>query len=621
MTKNHLLASLFDEMADILEFLGESPFRARAFRSAARGLDASSEDVETLAEQGRLREIQGVGEGIGGRIAEYLEHGSIEELEKLRKSVPSGLLALSRIQGIGPKTVLLVHERLGVTSVPEMKAAVESGALAGLPGMGAKKIENIRKGIEIFEQGSGTLYLPDARRIADAIVGALRRVPGIQRIEVAGSLRRWKEVIGDIDIVCSARDAKPVLDTFTALPGVLEVLGRGPTKASVRGDQGRQVDLRVVPDESYGAALQYFTGSKAHNIKVRDIARDRGLKINEYGVFKGEDRIAGMDEEEVYASVGLPWIPPEIREDTGEIEAARGGRLEPLVTLRDVRGDLHAHSDWSDGSMSIQTLAERAKERGYSFIVVSDHSRAASYAGGLTPERLLRQWEAIETVRRFMKGIEIFAASEVDILADGTLDFPDEILERLDWVIASIHSGFKQNVTERILRAMENPLVDVIAHPTGRLLGKRAGYEVDLEKVIEQAARTGTALEINGFPDRLDLSDVNTRRASERGVRITLGTDTHHAGNLEYMEYAVQVARRAGLAPKHVVNCLTSGEIRERRKRRMRPDATPKKDAAEPATSLEKVRSDPPAKRPERPPAARGVTPRRGGSRGRSSTS
>lgn len=335
---------------------------------------------------------------------------------------------------------------------------------------------------------------------------------------MSGSLRRWKEAIGDIDILCSAQDA------------------------------GRQIDLRVVPEESFGAALQYFTGSKAHNVKLREIARDRGLKVNEYGVYRGEERIAGRDEEEVYAAVGLPWIPPELREDAGEIEGARAGRLQAVIALEDVRGDLHVHSDWSDGSMTIETVARRAKERGYAYVVISDHSRAAHYAGGLTPDRIRRQWEAIAHARRAVRGIEILAGSEVDILADGALDFPDEILSQLDWVIASIHTGFKRNATERILRAMENRFVDVIAHPTGRLLGRREGYEADLEQVMAHAARTRTALEINGFPDRLDLSDVNARRARDLGVRISLGTDSHHAENLEFMVYAVHVARRASMS-------------------------------------------------------------------------
>jgi DNA polymerase (family 10) len=566
MMKNQDVARLLDETADLLEFSGENPFRVNAFRNAARAIRNLAGDIETLGREKRLKEVRGIGSGISAMVEEFLASGSIASLEELRSKVPQELVRLMGVQGLGPKTLQALHRSLGLRTVEDLRAALDSGSALTVPGLGPKKVETIRKGLELFVKGGERLLLPEARDLAERAMAPLRPLRGVLRIEAAGSLRRWCETVGDIDLVCAGGDGGGIIETFLRQPFVAEIVAGGPTKASVRTHGGRQIDLRLVPEASYGAALQYFTGAKAHNVRLREIARARGLKINEYGVFRGEECVGGGAEEDVYAAAGLPWIPPELREDLGEIEAARDGALPALLTSGDVRGDLHAHSDWSDGHMSIEALARLARDRGYGYVVVSDHSRAASYAGGLTPDRLRAQWEEIRRVRRDVPGIEILASSEVDILSDGRLDLPDDILRQLDWVVASVHSGFKQNVTERICRAMENPWVDVIAHPTGRLISRRAGYEIDLERILEHAALTGTALEISGSPDRLDLSDVNARRARDLGVRIALGTDSHNPGDLDQMEYGVHVARRAGLAPSDIVNSLEAAELAAGRK-------------------------------------------------------
>jgi DNA polymerase (family 10) len=434
--------------------------------------------------------------------------------------------------------------------------------------MGSKKVDNIRKGIEIYEKAQDRIPLHIALTLAEEVIDYLRRAPGAGKLSPAGSLRRMKETIGDIDILASGRDGASIINYFTRFPRVKRVLAEGVTKGSVMigTEQGDlQVDLRIVAEAEYGAALQYFTGSKAHNIKLRSLAKDKGLKISEYGVFRGQKRIAGRQEAEVYAALGLPLFPPEMREDRGEIELAREKKnLPALVELPDIKGDLHVHSNWSDGHVPLEGLAELGRSLKYSYLAVCDHSQSARYAGGLTPERLTEQIMAIDNLNRRPKGIQLLKGTEVDILADGRLDFPDELLRRLDIVVASVHSGFKKNVTARMIKALENPHLDILGHPSGRLISGREGYDVDLDQVLEAARKYNKALELNCYFDRLDLNEFYLRKAKEMGITIALGTDMHSAGGLEMMRLGVGIARRAWLEKKDILNCFSAAQLRKR---------------------------------------------------------
>ncbi|HYW68652.1 MAG TPA: DNA polymerase/3'-5' exonuclease PolX, partial [bacterium] len=430
-----------------------------------------------------------------------------------------------------------------------------------VPGIGPKKVENIEAGIRVYESRSGRLTLGTVLPAALTTVAELRHATGIDEIEVAGSIRRWRETIGDIDILALSSKPEPVIEAFTSLSRVSEVLAAGSTKASVRVSDGLQIDLRVVPPESYGAALNYFTGSQAHNVHLRGLAQSKGLKLSEYGLFKGERRVAGKTEESIYKKLGMEYVEPELREDRGEVEAALEGALPELLELSDIRGDLHAHSDYSDGHATIEEMARAAKATGYKYISMSDHSHSLGVAHGLTVERLAEQGEEIDEVNKRLKGFTVLKSTEVDILSDGRLDFPDEVLEQLDIVVASVHSGFQQSrekITGRMLSAIENPNVDIIGHPTGRLLGTRPAYDVDIEAVMEAAAETGTALEINSHYERLDLNDVNCRRAAEMGVKVAISTDSHHLDQLWMMELGVRTARRGWLRRENVLNTLTT---------------------------------------------------------------
>jgi DNA polymerase (family 10) len=438
--------------------------------------------------------------------------------------------------------------------------------------MGDKKVENIHKGIGLFEQGHARISIYEAALISEAVISYLKKAPGIGRIDAAGSLRRMKETVGDIDILAEGRNGAAMIDYFVRIPGRKRILAQGDTKGSVLvavESSERQVDLRIVGSAEYGAALQYFTGSKEHSVKLRGLAKAAGLKISEYGVFRGAKKIAGRDEAGVYGALGLPWIPPELREDRGEIECARDGRLPRLVEAADLRGDLHCHTRASDGHMTLEDLAEQARARGYAYIAVCDHSRSAAYAGGLTIERLEEQWAEIDRLNRRWKGFRLLKGSEVDILGDGKLDFPDKVLKHLDFVVASVHSGFKKNVTARMVKALENPWVDTIGHPSGRLLSGRQGYDVDLDRVIEAAAANGKALELNSHFDRLDLNDLYLRRAKDAGVLISIGTDTHSADGPAMIRFGLGIARRGWLEKKDVLNTRTAeGLVRWRKTRK-----------------------------------------------------
>lgn len=562
--KNKELADLFEKMADILEFKSENPFKISAYRKASRIIGDLTKDIEEISEQGELKNIPGIGEGMAQKIVEYLKTGKISKFEEVRKGVSDELIAIMDIPGMGPKTLSMLHKEKGISNLSQLEKALEDGSLMDLFGIGEKKIENIKRGIQLFKQSKGRMNLGAAFPVAKRIVETLRQKTGSKKIEWAGSLRRMKENIGDIDILATGPDKEKIIQVFIHLPEVKEVLASGETKASVIVERGTQIDLRVVEEDSYGAALQYFTGSKGHNIHLRGIAKAKGIKINEYGVFKGKKKIGGKEEKDVYRSLGMDWIEPELREDRGEIEAAQKGRLPKLVQESEIKGDLHVHSKWSDGTPTIEEIAGFAQKRGYQYAAICDHSKSLKIAHGLDESRLMKQIEEIDRVNEKLKGFQILKGTEVDILADGKLDFPEKILEKLDIVVAAIHSGFKQDkgkMTKRIIRALENPYVNIIAHPSGRLLGARDPYEVEIDELMEVAKKYGKALEINAYFERLDLDDIHCRKAKEMGIRVGIGTDAHHLDQMWMISLGVAVARRGWLETKDVLNTLSLKEI------------------------------------------------------------
>jgi len=564
--KNAEIVALFSEIADYLEVKGENPFRVRAYRRAAQTIEGLAEDVAAIAARGGLQKVPGIGKDLAGKIQEFLSTGAIQYLDGLRAEIPAGVIEMLGIHGVGPRTAKLLYDQVGVDSVDKLEALAREHKLAGLPGIKAKTEENILKGIAVWRSGRERMPLGTALLLAEGILAVLRELKAVQQIAPAGSLRRMKETVKDIDLLVTSTSPARVMEAFVGLPNVAEVLAHGETKSSIRLREGIQVDLRVVEPACFGAALQYFTGSKQHNIRVRELAQRRGLKVSEYGVFREESerRTAGETEEEVYAAVGLPWIPPELREDGGEIEAALGGRLPALVSPADIRGDLQMHSTWSDGAHPLPELVEGVRARGYRYMAVTDHSRSATVAGGMTEERLLQMIEEVRALNGTLRGFRVLAGCEVDIRGDGGLDFPDEVLRRLDIVLVSVHSRFKMprdEMTARIVKAVSHPLVHILAHPTGRLIGERAAYEVDMEAVLAAARRAGTAVEINASPSRLDLNDHHARRAKELGVPVVISTDAHAIGQLDFMRFGVSVARRAWLTPGDVLNTLPDREL------------------------------------------------------------
>lgn len=557
--KNKELADLFDKMADILEFKGENPFKISAYRKASRILGDLTKDIEEIAENGKLKDVPGIGEGMAQKIVEYLKTGKMSKFEEVKKGVSDELIAIMDIPGMGPKTLSMIHKEKGISDLSQLEKAVENGSLIGLPGIGEKKVENIKRGIQLLKQSKGRMNLGIAYPLAKRIVESLREKTGSKKIEWAGSLRRMRENIGDIDILATGPNQEKIVYTFTHLPEVKEVLASGGTKASVIVEGGVQIDLRVVEEDSYGAALQYFTGSKDHNIHLRGIAKTKGIKINEYGVFKGEKKIGGKEEKDVYQALGMEWIEPELREDRGEIEASQEGRLPKLVQESEIKGDLHIHSKWSDGTSPIEEIARAAQKRGYQYVAICDHSKSLKIAHGLDESRLMRQIEEIDRINEKLKGIQILKGVEVDILTDGKLDLPDKVLEKLDLVVVAIHSGFKQDkekMTKRIVRALENPFVHILAHPSGRLLGARDPYEVEIDELMEAAKRYGKALEINSTFERLDLDDLHCRKAKEIGIKLGIGTDAHHLDQMWMISLGVAVARRGWLGTPDLLNTL-----------------------------------------------------------------
>lgn len=563
--KNHEIAVLFERIANVLELKGENTFRINSYRKAARVIGDLTEDIEELARAGKLTDIPGIGEGTAEKIIEYINTGKMSKYEEVMKGVSEETIALMQIPGLGPKTVAMLNRELGIASLSDLEKALHEGKLKGLFGIGDKKIENIVKGIELFKTSQQRISIGMAYPVVKKIIEGLRHNSLIKDIQAAGSLRRMKETVGDIDILVSGTEGKEIIKSFVNMGGVTQILASGDTKGSVRVEEGVQVDMRVVHEDEFGAALQYFTGSKEHNIHLREIAKKKGLKISEYGIFKGDKKIGGQREEDIYKSLGMDWIPPELRENRGEIEAAQEGKLPKLIELSDIKGDLHNHSNWSDGTPTFEEMAQHAMKMGYKYLVVSDHSKSLHVANGLKDDELLEEIEEIDKLNKKFKGFTLLKATEVDIKADGSLDFPDKLLEKLDLVVASIHSGFKQGkekITERMIAAIRNPYVNIIAHPTGRLISKREGYEVDLDRVIEVCAETGTALEINCFYDRLDLNDINCRKAREAGVMIAISTDAHHVDQMWMIELGVGIARRGWLEAKDVINTFSLDKLK-----------------------------------------------------------
>jgi DNA polymerase (family 10) len=568
---NAEVADAFDAVADLLEIAGDNPFRIRAYRNAARTLRALPDPLRERIAAGRdLTEIPGIGADLAGKIAELVHTGRLGLLDELSRNAAPGLPELLRLRGIGPKRVHALHEELGVASVDDLERAARSGRIRELRGFGEKTEAEVLRSIEHLRGEGARVPWARAEPVALALLEHLRQSPAALRAEVAGSFRRRKDTVGDLDLLVATRDPRAAGERFVAFPQVARVLAHGPTRAAVVLRSGLQVDLRAVAPESFGSALHYFTGSKAHDIAVRKLGLERGLKVNEYGVFRGARRIAGRTEEEVYAAVGLPYVEPELREGRGELEAARDGRLPALIELDDLRGDLHAHTTASDGRNSIEEMARAAKRLGREYLGIADHTRAARIAHGLGPARLAKHLEEIERARGRVGGIRLLASAEVDVLPDGALDLPDAVLAKLDVVTCAVHSGFalgEAAQTGRILRAIEHARCHVLGHPTGRLLGVRPAYRVDLHRVLAAAKEHGVALELNSQPERLDLDDVWCRAAKELGVAIVISSDAHSVDELAFLRYGVFQARRGWLERRDVLNALPWPQLRSKLRR------------------------------------------------------
>lgn len=564
--KNREVAEIFRQIAEILEIQDEDPFRIRAYYKAAQNIESLGRDIAEIVEKEELEKIPGVGKDLAEKIKEIVRTGRLGFYEKLKDEIPEGLTLLMSVPGLGPKTSKLLYDKLKIRNIKGLEKAARTHKISGLPGIKEKTEENILRGIALIKKAKERMLLAQALSVSEEFIQALKKIKEVKQIEPAGSLRRRKETVRDVDILVTSSKAQKVMEVFTKLPQIKEVLAKGPTKSSVLTKDGIQIDLRVVEPKSFGAALLYFTGSKQHNIKLRQMAVKKGWKINEYGLFRKNRWLAGKKEEDIFHKFRLPYICPELREDTGEIEAALKGRLPKIIDLEDIKGDLHVHSNWSDGSSRIEDMANAAKEKGYAYLAICDHSQSIKIAGGLTIERLKRQIDLIHKLNKKSKGFRILAGSEVDIKSDGSLDYPDKILKELDIVVAAIHTGFKQSeeqLTGRMVAAMENKYVGIIAHPSGRLLGQREPYALNMEKVLKKAKETETFIEINAFPERLDLMDINCRRARELGVKMAISTDAHISGHLDYMYLGVTVARRGWLEKKDVINTLPLEKLLE----------------------------------------------------------
>ena len=563
------IAEIFRNIAKILEIKGENVFRIRAYERAAQNIESLAEDIQGLINENRLTDIPGIAEDLAGKIKEIVKTGKLKFFEELKKSVPPGLLDLLNIPCVGPKHAKLFYEKLKIKSVSQLQTAAREGKLLGLEGIKEKTVENILKGIDLLKKGRERMDLATAISGARELIKGLQNgLPNIKQISACGSLRRMKETVRDIDILAVSDEPEKVMDAFVNLPQVKDVTAQGVTKSSIITEEWAQVDLRVVEAKSYGAALMYFTGSKNFNIKIRQRAIKKGLKVNEYGVFsaKGnkETYICGKTEEEVFKRLGLSYIEPELREDSGEIELAAKNKLPQLLTLEDIKGDFHAHSKYSDGQDSILEMAQAAQGLGYQYINISDHSQGLKVAGGLSIEDLKKKKVEIEKINSGLKDFKVLFGSEVDIDSEGKLDYPDKVLDEFDVVVAAVHSGFKQSkaqLTRRLVKACKNKFVDILAHPTGRLWGTRESYEIDFDLLFKAASDYGTVLEINAYPLRLDLDCAVCHKAKEKGLKLAIGTDSHMASQLKYIAYGVAMARRGWLAKDDVINTLSYEEV------------------------------------------------------------
>jgi DNA polymerase (family 10) len=556
---NQEIAEIFDHMSRVLAFKGKNRFRALAYERAAGSLRGLDQDVTGLAREKKLEEIPGVGHDLSEMIEEYISTGHIRRCEREMRAVPDELIEMMDIPGLGPKTLALLHEKFRIKNVDDLRRLIEKGSLRKLRGFGDKKIENLRRGIELYQSSKQRRRLGMVLPLAEKLLDEARKIESVERADLAGSIRRGQETIGDIDLLISSRNAEGALREFVKLPAIKRVTALGETRASVIIEGNLQVDVRAVPKESYGSALQYFTGSKQHSVHLRTLAQRRGLKINEYGVFRGDKRIGGEKEEDTYRALDMKMPPPELREDRGEIEAAAEGRLPKLIEESDLRGDLHAHTTWSDGRSNLEEMVEAAAERGLEYIAITDHSPSSRIANGLDLDRLERKIEEVEALRkkRGRRKPRILMGAEVDILPDGRLDYPDDVLAMLDVVVASVLGAFRQSrdrMTGRLLDAIANPYTHVIGHPTTRLLGSREPVEFDFERVAKTAAEAGVALEVSGSPSRLDLNDVMARAAHEAGALLAIDSDAHSAAQLEQIRYGVLQARRGWVEARSVVN-------------------------------------------------------------------
>lgn len=555
---NSDIAAIFREVADLLEIEAANPFRVRAYRNAARMLDGSSLDIAGLIQQGRdLPHIPGIGADLEGKMREIVATGRCQTLQKLRRDVPAGLADLLVLPGLGPKRVKALYDELDIHTPAQLARAARDGRIRSLPGFGAKTEQRLLQALAKHSETGKRFKLATAGEYAESLAGYLRAIPGAIRVEIAGSYRRARETVGDIDILVTAKPGAKVIEKFATYDEVAQIVASGTTRATVILRSGLQVDLRVVPPASYGAALVYFTGSKAHNIVIRRLAQERGLKISEYGVLRGKKMVAGETEESVYKAVGLPWIPPELREDRGEIDAARAGKLPRLVELRDLRGDLHCHTKASDGQETIAGMAEAARASGLDYFAITEHSRKVTIAHGLDPRRLLKQIEEIDRFNETASGITVLKGIEVDILDDGRLDLPDDVLGRLDLVIGAVHSSFglsRDKQTARIMTAMDHPHFTILAHPTGRLIPDREPYDVDMARLIRHAKARGCHLELNAHPERLDLLDIYCRQAKDEGVLVAVSSDAHRAADFANLRHGVGQARRGWLEKDDILN-------------------------------------------------------------------
>lgn len=564
---NFAYSKIFWEMGDLLELKDENPFKIRAYRKAAQNIEAFPESIEKIYAEGgikALQQIPGIGLHIAEKIEDRIKTGKIPAYNKLLKEFPKSFLEIASVQSMGPKTANLLYRELRIDSLKKLEKAAKKGKLRDLPGFGIKKEQNILRGLQIKKESHGRYLLDEATAYAELIVEELEKLKEVKKILPCGSLRRGQETIGDIDILVISPSPKKIMDTFIKLPVVRNVLAHGETKSSVILKNNMQADLRVVGAKSFGAAAHYFTGSKAHNIHLRQLAQKKGWKVSEYGIFKAERQIGGGKEEEMFTKFGMQFIPPELRESRGEFEAAAKKKIPKLIELKDIKGDLHMHTKASDGSNSIEEMALAAKAMGYEYIAITDHTQSTRIAGGLNEKEMLAHLKKIKTANKKIKGIEILAGAEVDIQADGKLDYSDEVLKQLDIVLTAIHSRFKmpkKEMTDRIIKALQNKHVNIFVHPTGRLINERDPYEVDMEKVLQAAKKYNVALEINAHPKRLDLTDIYCMRAKELGVKMIIATDAHSIDQLELMKYGVITARRGWLEKNNIINTLPLAKL------------------------------------------------------------